>query len=409
MPDTEDSQPTYLFISYSHDDADIVQRLKRDLTAAGATIWIDHEQLQPGAPDWEEAIREGIQAARFVLFIASPTSRASQYVRDEIGLARAKGRRVIPFWARGDEWHDCVPLGWGMTQHADGRDARYPTGLADLLRALGLQASASIPSAPQVPTLPQSLQPPAPATTARNGQSGQHGPRALRARERFTVQALSAIASVAWSSDGRLATGSPDAIARVWDGFSGAALHALNGHTSPIYCVAWAADGVRLASSGADHTVRVWDTFANATALSLTGHTGDILAVAWSPDGARLATGSRDCALWLWDARTGQREDVLDGHTGAIYGVDWSPNGLLVASGSDDKTVNIWDVASKRRIRTLEGHAQDVNGVAWAPNSARLATASDDKTARVWDVASGRALHEPDWSPRSRPQHRLVA
>ena len=143
MPDTEDSQPTNLFISYSHDDVDIVERLKRDLTAAGATIWIDHEQLQPGAPDWEEAIRAGIQRAGFVIFIASPTARASQYVRDEIGLARAKGRRVIPFWARGDEWHDCIPLGWGMTQHADGRDARYPTGLAELLRALGLHPPVS--------------------------------------------------------------------------------------------------------------------------------------------------------------------------------------------------------------------------------------------------------------------------
>ena len=147
MPDTEDSQPTHLFISYSHDDADIVERLKHDLTAAGATIWIDHEQLQPGAPDWEEAIRAGIQRAGFVIFIASPTARASQYVRDEIGLARAKGRRVIPFWARGDEWHDCIPLGWGMTQHADGRDARYPTGLAELLRALGLHAPATASSA----------------------------------------------------------------------------------------------------------------------------------------------------------------------------------------------------------------------------------------------------------------------
>ena len=41
------------------------------------------------------------------------------------------------------------------------------------------------------------------------------------ALERFNVQAPSAIASVAWSSDGRLATGSPDAVARVWDGFAG--------------------------------------------------------------------------------------------------------------------------------------------------------------------------------------------
>ena len=60
MPDAVVSQPTCLFNSFSHDDADIVERPKRDLTAAGAIIWIDHEHLKPGAPDWEEAIRAGI-------------------------------------------------------------------------------------------------------------------------------------------------------------------------------------------------------------------------------------------------------------------------------------------------------------------------------------------------------------
>jgi hypothetical protein len=54
----------------------LVARLKADLIAAGARIWIDHEQLQPGAPDWEEAVRAGIQRAAFVLYIASPEARA---------------------------------------------------------------------------------------------------------------------------------------------------------------------------------------------------------------------------------------------------------------------------------------------------------------------------------------------
>jgi dipeptidyl aminopeptidase/acylaminoacyl peptidase len=389
MPDTDDSQATHLFISYSHDDADVVERLKRDLTAAGALIWIDHEQLQPGAPDWEEAIRTGIQRAAFVIYIASPTARASQFVRDEINLARAKGRRVIPFWARGEEWHDCIPLGWGMTQHADGRDERYPSGLNDLLRALSLSPTAS---PQQSPSLPQSWQIPTSAATARNGRAAPGAPGMLAPRERFTVQAPAAIASLGWASDGRLATGSPDAIARVWDGFAGTALRALSGHTGAIYSIAWVSDGARLATAGADRVARIWDTLAGAATLALSGHASDILAIAWSPEGTRLASGSRDHQLWLWDAATGQREDALDGHTGAVYGVAWSPNGSLLASASDDRTAVIWDVESKRRVRALHGHGGDVNSVAWSPDGARLATASDDMTARVWDVASGRAL-----------------
>jgi WD40 repeat protein len=370
MPNKDDdSKAPRLFISYSHDDADIVERLKHDLAAAGAAIWIDHEQLQPGAPDWEEAIRQGIQRASFVIYIASPTARASQYVRDEINLARAKGRRVIPFWARGEEWHDCIPLGWGMTQHADGRDAHYSTGLAELLRALNFLT---------------------PNLIERNARqaAGQH--RSLQAQERSTVQTPTAIACVAWSLNGHLATGGPDGIVRIWNALEGTALHTLRSHTSPIYSIAWSSDGARLATAGADRTARIWDTATRATTLKLTGHTSDILTVAWSPDGARLATGSRDRALWLWDARRGQREAIFEGHTGAVYSVAWSPDGRLLASGSDDRAVGIWDVASGQRVQTLTGHTLDVNSVAWSRDGRLLATASDDMTARVWELASGR-------------------
>jgi hypothetical protein len=46
-----------LFISYSRQDEPVVNRLREDLRQAGGVIWIDREQLPPGAPDWEEGIR----------------------------------------------------------------------------------------------------------------------------------------------------------------------------------------------------------------------------------------------------------------------------------------------------------------------------------------------------------------
>ncbi len=133
--------PVRIFVSYSHENAAAVQRLQDDLERAGATIWIDHESLIPGMPDWEEAVRDGIAQASFVIYAASPEARKSPYVRDEINLARSRGRDVIPFWVAGDDWLDCAPLGWGMTQYSDGRDASYAAGLQKLLRRLGLAAS----------------------------------------------------------------------------------------------------------------------------------------------------------------------------------------------------------------------------------------------------------------------------
>jgi formylglycine-generating enzyme required for sulfatase activity len=132
-----------LFISYSRQDEPILARLRADLSRAGAVIWIDHEQVTPGTPNWQLAIREGIEAAQAVVYLASPEAARSAYVLDEVSLARAKGRRVVPFWVRGEQWHDCAPLGFGMTQFADGRGERYAGGLRELLVALGLTADAT--------------------------------------------------------------------------------------------------------------------------------------------------------------------------------------------------------------------------------------------------------------------------
>jgi hypothetical protein len=125
-----------LFISYSRQDERLVNRLRADLGQAGATIWIDHEQLSPGTPDWEDAIRTGIAQAHAAIYVASPEARKSQYVRDEIAIARKTRKPVYPFWAAGGDWHDCVPLGWGATQYADGRGKRYGAGLRELIGVL---------------------------------------------------------------------------------------------------------------------------------------------------------------------------------------------------------------------------------------------------------------------------------
>jgi hypothetical protein len=102
-----------VFISYSSNDADVVERLKTQLTRASADVWLDHERLAPGTPSWQIAVREGISQATHVIYVASETAALSTYLFDEITIAKNKGKPVIPFWARGEVWHDCVPIGWG--------------------------------------------------------------------------------------------------------------------------------------------------------------------------------------------------------------------------------------------------------------------------------------------------------
>ena len=56
--------------------------------------------------------------------------------------------------------------------------------------------------------------------------------------------------------------------------------------------VSWSPDGTRLATGSGDGTAKVWEAAGGRELLTLKGHTGTVYAVSWSPDGTRLATGS---------------------------------------------------------------------------------------------------------------------
>ena len=60
---------------------------------------------------------------------------------------------------------------------------------------------------------------------------------------------------------------------------------------SPVRSVSWSPDGTRLATGSEDGTAKVWDAAGGRELLTLKGHTGQVHSVSWSPDGTRLATG----------------------------------------------------------------------------------------------------------------------
>jgi hypothetical protein len=76
----------------------------------------------------------------------------------------------------------------------------------------------------------------------------------------------------------------------------------LKGHTSFIGSVCWSPDGSRLATGSNDGTAKVWDAAGGGELLTLTAHAGPVRSVAWSPDGSRLATGGDDGTAKVWEA-----------------------------------------------------------------------------------------------------------
>ncbi|KAK0748415.1 WD40-repeat-containing domain protein [Apiosordaria backusii] len=171
--------------------------------------------------------------------------------------------------------------------------------------------------------------------------------------------------------------------------------HKISGHGQPILCCQFSpATSSRLATGSGDNTARIWNVDTGTPEKTLSGHTGWVMGVNWRPDGQQLATCSMDKTVRIWDPTTGKSISEFKGHAKWVLGLAWEPYHLWrdgtprLVSCSKDGTARIWVVNTGRVEHVLSGHKSSVTCVRWG-GTGQIYTGSQDRTVRVWDSVKG--------------------
>jgi len=77
-----------VFISYVHENRDLVDRLANELKERGVTVWLDRNDIEPGAR-WQDAIKRAIRSGKFFIacFSQESNERDRSYMREEVNVA----------------------------------------------------------------------------------------------------------------------------------------------------------------------------------------------------------------------------------------------------------------------------------------------------------------------------------
>lgn len=131
-----------LFICYSHDDIDFVNRLFKDLKQFGTNIWIDSREIQLG-DTLLNVISDAIQKTEFFAIVLSPSSIESGWVKKELEMAmnqeiQGKKIKVLPIL-----YKKCkVPIYLKDKYYADFTNSdEYINSLVKILKKTGYRIS----------------------------------------------------------------------------------------------------------------------------------------------------------------------------------------------------------------------------------------------------------------------------
>lgn len=103
-----------VFISYSHIDDALAEKVAAALEAAGFDAWYDKREIIPGE-NWAEKIAQGLRESNAMIVLLTPHALESDRVRMDIDFAlceNAYSHRLIPVFVGDPEDFPTYKIPW---------------------------------------------------------------------------------------------------------------------------------------------------------------------------------------------------------------------------------------------------------------------------------------------------------
>lgn len=168
----------------------------------------------------------------------------------------------------------------------------------------------------------------------------------------------------------------------------------LSGHTKPVQCAAFSGDGTRIATGSDDRTAIVWNAL-DGTQIQVVGeHRGRVGAVAFTADDRVLVTACDDGALRAFSTGTWDELCAIQVRSGVLRALSVSDDGTLAAVASADG-ISVWSLRDRCKVLDLP-HAP-MASVALRPDGALLAALGEHGSLQLVRVRDGAVLFaQPD-------------
>jgi len=108
---------TQVFVSYSEQDRETMEKIRNSLRRESLTVWTNTTDIQTGE-DSQSASDRGIEQTDNLVYLVSPDSVESEYVRKKIEYAVSLHKRIIPVLVR-ETPPESLPLALQGVQYID--------------------------------------------------------------------------------------------------------------------------------------------------------------------------------------------------------------------------------------------------------------------------------------------------